>query len=97
VPIRIGIASGPLVAGVVGRRKFFYDVWGDAVNLASRMESTGMPGRIQVSEDVFARLKEEFDFEPRGAGEVKGKGVISTWFLLGRREARAGGVSGTPC
>jgi adenylate cyclase len=87
VPIRIGIASGPLVAGVVGRRKFFYDVWGDAVNLASRMESTGVPGRIQVSEDVFGRLKEEFDFEPRGAGEVKGKGVISTWFLLGRREA----------
>jgi adenylate cyclase len=97
VPIRIGIASGPLVAGVVGRRKFFYDVWGDAVNLASRMESTGVPGRIQVSEDVFLRLRDEFAFEPRGASEVKGKGVISTWFLLGRREVRAGGVSGTPC
>jgi adenylate cyclase len=87
VPIRIGIASGPLVAGVVGRRKFFYDVWGDAVNLASRMESTGVAGRIQVSEDVFERLKDEFALEPRGAAEVKGKGVISTWFLLGRREA----------
>jgi adenylate cyclase len=86
VPIRIGIASGPLVAGVVGRRKFFYDVWGDVVNLASRMESTGVAGRIQVSKEVFELLKEDFVLEPRGAGEVKGKGVIFTWFLLGRRD-----------
>lgn len=86
VPIRIGIASGPLVAGVVGRRKFFYDVWGDVVNLASRMESTGVAGRIQVSKEVFELLKEDFVLEPRGAAEVKGKGVIFTWFLLGRRD-----------
>ena len=86
VPIRIGISSGPLVAGVVGRRKFFYDVWGDVVNLASRMESTGVAGRIQVSRETFELLKEDFVLEPRGEGEVKGKGVISTWFLLGRRE-----------
>ena len=85
VPIRIGIASGPLVAGVVGKRKFFYDVWGDAVNVASRMESTGVPGRIQISKEVFDLLKEDFVFEARGAGEVKGKGVISTWFLIGRK------------
>jgi adenylate cyclase len=89
VPIRIGIASGSLVAGVVGKRKFFYDVWGDTVNLASRMESTGVAGRIQVSESAFAYLKNEFAFEPRGAGEVKGKGAICTWFLLGPRQAQA--------
>jgi adenylate cyclase len=70
---------------VVGKRKFFYDVWGDAVNVASRMESTGVPGRIQISKEVFDLLKEDFDFEARGAGEVKGKGVISTWFLIGRK------------
>jgi adenylate cyclase len=85
VPIRVGIASGPLVAGVVGRRKFFYDVWGDTVNVASRMESTGVPGRIQVSKETFERLREDFIFEPRTAGEVKGKGLMPTWLLLGRR------------
>ena len=92
VPIRIGISSGPLVAGVVGRRKFFYDVWGDVVNLASRMESTGVAGRIQVSRETFELLKEDFVLEPRGDGEVKGKGVLSTWFLLGR----SGSVTGLP-
>ena len=85
MPIRIGISSGPLVAGVVGRRKFFYDVWGDVVNVASRMESTGVAGRIQVSMETFELLKEDFVFEPRGPGEVRGKGVIFTWLLLGRR------------
>lgn len=85
VPIRIGIASGPLVAGVVGRRKFFYDVWGDTVNVASRMESTGVPGRIQVSRETFERLRHDFTFEPRGAGEVKGKGLMPTWLLLESR------------
>lgn len=85
VPVRIGMASGPLVAGVVGKRKFFYDVWGDVVNVASRMESTGLAGRIHVSSETFELLKEDFVLEPRGAREVKGKGVISTWFLLGRK------------
>jgi adenylate cyclase len=89
VPIRIGIASGPVVAGVVGTRKFFYDVWGDAVNVASRMESTGVAGKIQVSQDVYERLKDEFALEDRGPIDVKGKGRMLTWFLMGRRTPAA--------
>jgi adenylate cyclase len=82
VSIRIGLASGPVVAGVIGTRKFFYDVWGDAVNVASRMETTGVSGMIQVSDDVYGRLKDAFEFEERGATEVKGKGVMQTWYLV---------------
>ena len=74
VAIRIGIASGPVVAGVVGTKKFFYDVWGDAVNVASRMELTGVPGRIQVSPETYDEVKHEFAFESRGPIDVKGKG-----------------------
>jgi adenylate cyclase len=85
VPVRIGIASGPVVAGVVGTSKFFYDVWGDAVNVASRMESTGEAGKIQASPDAYERLKDEFVLEARGPVEVKGKGRMQTWFLVGRR------------
>lgn len=85
VSLRIGIASGPVVAGVVGARKFFYDVWGDAVNVASRMESTDVEGRIQVPNDVYERLRAHFVFEERGEIEVKGKGVMHTWYLTGRR------------
>ena len=85
VPIRIGMASGPVVAGVVGSRRFFYDVWGDAVNVASRMESTDQPGRIQVPHTVYQRLRDDFEFEERGEVEVKGKGLMHTWFLTGRR------------
>jgi adenylate cyclase len=73
VPIRIGIASGPVVAGVVGTRKFFYDVWGDTVNVASRMESTGIPGRIQVSKETYERVKGTFALEARGVVDVKGR------------------------
>jgi adenylate cyclase len=87
VPVRFGIASGPVVAGVVGTRKFFYDVWGDAVNVASRMESTGEPGKIQVSQDTYKCLAEEFILESRGVIDVKGKGEMRTWFLIGRRAA----------
>lgn len=83
VSIRIGIASGPVVAGVVGMKKFFYDVWGDAVNVASRMESTGVPGRIQVSPETFERVKDQFEFESRGPIDVKGKGKMTTWLLTG--------------
>lgn len=89
VPLRIGLAAGPVVAGVVGARKFFYDVWGDAVNLASRMESTDLAGRIQVPQDVYERLKHAFDFEERGDVDVKGKGMMHTWYLVGRRSADA--------
>lgn len=85
VPVRIGIASGPVVAGVVGSRKFFYDVWGDAVNTASRMESTGEAGKIQVASATRELLGERFAFEERGVVDVRGKGPMRTWWLLGQR------------
>lgn len=95
LPLRIGLANGPVVAGVVGSRRFFYDVWGDAVNVASRMESTDSVGRIQVPEDVYERLKNDFVLQERGVFDVKGKGLMRTWYLVGRKadsgsgEARA--------
>ncbi len=85
VSLRVGLANGPVVAGVIGTRRFFYDVWGDAVNVASRMESTGVPGRIQVPQRVYERLREEFVFAERGEVKVKGKGLMHTWFLTGPR------------
>ncbi len=84
VPIRIGISSGPVVAGVVGTRKFFYDVWGDAVNVASRMELTGAVGKIHVSQETYERLKEDFVLEDCGEIEVRGKGRMRTWFLVSK-------------
>ena len=86
VPLRIGLAAGPVVAGVVGARKFFYDVWGDAVNVASRMESTDVAGRIQVPQNVYDRINQKFVLEERGNVEVKGKGLMHTWYLVGRRD-----------
>jgi adenylate cyclase len=88
--LRIGLGAGPVVAGVVGTRKFFYDVWGDAVNVASRMESTGVEGKIQVPEVVHGRLKDDFALEERGEVVVKGKGVMRTWFLIGERDRESG-------
>jgi class 3 adenylate cyclase len=85
VPLRVGMACGPVVAGVVGSRRFFYDVWGDAVNVASRMESTDSVGRIQVPEAVYERLKDEFVLQERGSIVVKGKGLMRTWYLIGRK------------
>jgi adenylate cyclase len=82
---RIGIASGAVVAGVVGTRKLFYDVWGDPVNVASRMESAGEPGKIQVTTETRDQLTERFDLEERGVIDVKGKGLMRTWFLVGRK------------
>ena len=87
VPLRMGIAAGPVVAGVVGARRFFYDVWGDAVNVASRMESTDVVGRIQLPQNVFERLCDKFDLEERGEVDIKGKGVMRTWYLVGRKPA----------
>ena len=85
VPLRIGMACGPVVAGVVGSRRFFYDVWGDAVNVASRMESTDSVGRIQVPQAMYERLKDEFVLQERGHIDVKGKGLMRTWYLIGRK------------
>jgi adenylate cyclase len=85
VPLRIGMATGPVVAGVVGAKKFFYDVWGDAVNVAARMETTDVEGRIQVPDNVYERLRHAFEFEERGVVDVKGKGPMHTWYLVGQR------------
>ena len=84
VRVRIGINTGPVVAGVIGRKKFIYDLWGDAVNTASRMESHGLPGAIQVSSTTHERLLQRYALEPRGFIDVKGKGPMSTWWLTGR-------------
>jgi adenylate cyclase len=91
IPLRIGLASGPVVAGVVGSRRFFYDVWGDAVNVASRMESTDTEGRIQVPEAIYERLKNNFVLQERGEIEVKGKGIMRTWYLVGRKPGTRSG------
>ncbi|HEX9704100.1 MAG TPA: adenylate/guanylate cyclase domain-containing protein [Gemmatimonadales bacterium] len=82
--VRIGIATGAVVAGVIGKRLYLYDVWGDAVNIASRMESHGVAGRVQVSESTRRLLGEPFRLEERGALAVQGQGEVRTWFLSGR-------------
>ncbi len=82
---RIGINSGPLTAGVVGTKKFQYDVWGDTVNTASRMESQGVASKIQITENTYQLLKDEFLLERRGTINIKGKEEMETWFLVGMR------------
>jgi class 3 adenylate cyclase len=84
VDFRIGISSGPVVGGVIGTHKFQYDIWGDTVNTAARMESHGVPGRIHISGATYGLIKDSFATEPRGAIEVKGKGLMETWFVEGQ-------------
>ena len=82
--VRIGVDTGPVVAGVIGRHKFSYDLWGDTVNTASRMESQGVPGCIQVTDRTYRCLRDRYRFERRGPVQVKGKGELVTWFLVAR-------------
>jgi class 3 adenylate cyclase len=96
VSVRIGVHTGPVVAGVIGKRKFIYDVWGDTVNTASRMESHGLPGRIQVSEATYEATKASFEYEPRGVIDVKGKGEMRTYLLVDRRAPSEGRVASLP-
>jgi len=89
VSFRIGISSGPVIGGVIGRRKFVYDVWGDAVNVASRMESHGTEDTIQITQATYELIKDEFVCEPRGAVNVKGKGEMEVWLVVSAKEKRS--------
>jgi class 3 adenylate cyclase len=87
--MRVGIHSGPAIAGIVGVKKFQYEVWGDTVNTAARMESSGSVGKVNISEDTYNMLKEEsiFEFEARGKIEAKNKGMIEMYYVSFKQEA----------
>ena len=87
VDFRIGINSGSMIGGVIGRRKFVYDVWGDAVNIASRMESHGLGGAVQITQATYELIKAEFVCEPRGTVNVKGKGEMEVWLVISAKES----------
>ena len=88
IQFRFGINSGSLVAGVIGRKKFIYDLWGDAVNIASRMESQGYKDAIQITQHTYDLIKDDFDCEYKGSIEVKGKGAMNVWFVTGLKNQR---------
>jgi class 3 adenylate cyclase len=92
--VRFGIDTGPVVAGVIGEKKFIYDLWGDAVTMASRMETQGEAGAIQVTQAVRERLHDRFALEPRGTLDVKGRGAMETWWLLGSVDGSGGQPAG---
>ena len=94
--IRVGIHRGPVVAGVIGRRKFAYDVWGDAVNVASRLQTTAEPGHIHVSDEVARLLADDYQLESLGVTELKGKARSTTWDLVGRKRSTDDLASPTP-
>jgi len=91
--IRVGLHIGPGVGGVIGLKKFIYDVWGDTVNTASRMESLGLPGSIQVTAATADRLKKRYAFERRGMVDVKGKGEIDMYFVTGALRQSTNGIN----
>ena len=94
--LRIGLCTGPLVAGVIGSKKLSYDIWGDTVNVASRMESTGVPGRIQVTETIVRASEKSFAFEERGMVKVKGRGEIRTFFVAQNESAPSSVMTQAP-
>jgi class 3 adenylate cyclase/sensor domain CHASE-containing protein len=96
IRIRVGINTGVVVAGVIGTKKFIYDLWGDAVNVASRMESLGEPGRIQVTTSTYERLKDRYHLEPRGTIPVKGRGTMETYWLRGPKPPSSHPPQNTP-
>lgn len=91
--VRIGIHTGDVIAGVIGHRRFAYDLWGETVNTAARMESHGLPGKIQISGSTMELIRDGFCVERRGPVEIKGMGLVETWMLEGPSFKRDGGAS----